>query len=98
MEKAMTMNAKKPAWSPPTVDQLRLLTLKQTAGLTTFSRHQVQLLVRQGLFPPPIQLSPRRIGFIEAEVLSWLQERKRQRTTPVAWQSIADGNEVSATA
>jgi prophage regulatory protein len=74
------------------------MSVGQAAELTTFSKQQLRLMAKRDLFPQPIQLSARRVAFIEAEVLDWLRNRQSHRPTPVAWQSIADGNEVSATA
>jgi prophage regulatory protein len=70
---------------------LRLLTfpeLKSLKGIC-FSVQWTNTLVRQGLFPKPLKLSPGRMGtnhWVESEVDQWLRTRMAARD-----QEAADG-------
>jgi prophage regulatory protein len=41
------------------------------------SRRTVERMVREGKFPPPVQLSPNRVGWQAQTVTAWLEERGR---------------------
>ena len=51
---------------------LRLPAVKARTGL---SRSTIYLRVSQGRFPKPISLGGRAIGWVEAEVSDWLNQR-----------------------
>jgi prophage regulatory protein len=51
---------------------LRLPAVKERTGL---SRSTIYLRVAQGTFPTPISLGGRAVGWIEAEIQAWLQDR-----------------------
>jgi prophage regulatory protein len=51
---------------------LRLPAVKTRTGL---SRSTIYLRVSQGTFPRPVGLGGRAVGWLEAEVQSWLAER-----------------------
>lgn len=51
---------------------LRLPTVKARTGL---SRSTIYLRVAQGSFPPPISLGGRAVGWVEAEVNQWVDQR-----------------------
>ena len=42
---------------------------------TGLSRSTIYLKVAQGLFPRPIPLGPRAVGWIESEVDAWIQQQ-----------------------
>ena len=50
---------------------LRLPSVKARTGL---SRSTLYLRVAQGTFPKPVSLGGRAVGWIEAEVQSWLEQ------------------------
>jgi predicted DNA-binding transcriptional regulator AlpA len=54
-----------------------VLTKRQAAQLIGVSEHHIMRLAKQGRFPQPIVLTPRRIGFSEHEVRTWLENRTR---------------------
>ena len=60
---------------------LRLPAVKARTGL---SRSTIYLRVSQGVFPAPVSLGGRAVGWIEAEVDVWLsgQIDKRRKTRP----------------
>ena len=51
---------------------LRLPAVKATTGL---SRSTISLLVAAGSFPKPVGLGRRAVGWLEAEILDWVQRR-----------------------
>lgn len=51
---------------------LRLPTVKARTGL---SRSTIYLRVSEGTFPKPVSLGGRAVGWIEAEIQSWLEQR-----------------------
>lgn len=56
---------------PPT----RLLRMSEVKARTGLSRSTIRRWVKRGLFPPPIRLGERVVGWIEAEVDQWIRER-----------------------
>lgn len=64
---------------------MRLLSKRQLKELVLYSPQHVQRLEDAGRFPKRIRLGngPRcRVGWIEEEVLAWLQERIQRRDEP----------------
>ncbi len=51
---------------------LRLPAVKTSTGL---SRSTIYLRVSQGMFPKPVSLGGRAVGWLEAEIQDWLQRR-----------------------
>lgn len=55
---------------------LRRHEVEQRTGL---SRSSIYAMINEGLFPRPIQLSSRSVGWLENEVDDWLQKRISKR-------------------
>ena len=53
----------------------RFLRLPQVMEKTGIGRSSIYAKVRDGSFPPPIQLSQRIIAWIEDEIDAWMEER-----------------------
>lgn len=53
----------------------RILKLPTVCDVTGLSKSAVYLKVSEGTFPKPIKISTRSSGWIEEEVLNWLQSR-----------------------
>lgn len=53
----------------------RLMSPKQAAEATTFSRTMLSVMAEAGMFPKPVQLGERRIAFVRAEVEAWIDAR-----------------------
>ncbi len=51
---------------------LRLPAVKQRTGL---SRSKIYCDVARGVFPRPISLGPRAVGWLASEISAWLAER-----------------------
>lgn len=54
---------------------IRMLRIDQVIALTGLSKTRVYVLQAQGDFPLRVQLSPRRVGWVEADVQAWLAAR-----------------------
>lgn len=44
-----------------------------------YSRNYIDRLIKEGRFPKPVFLSPRRRAFIETEIDEWVKTRVEQR-------------------
>ncbi len=56
---------------PPT----RFLRMSEVQARTGLSRSTIRRWVKRGLFPRPIRLGERVVGWIEAEIDQWIRER-----------------------
>ena len=54
---------------------MKFLTVKQVMDMTGLSRTTIWRLENDGEFPKRRQLGLRRIGWIESEVLDWMESR-----------------------
>ncbi len=48
-------------------------------ALLSVSRHGLARMIEDEGFPAPIQLGPRSVGYLKAEVDAWLESRKLAR-------------------
>ena len=63
--------------------QVRVLRLPEVMARTGLSRSTIYVRLEQGLFPRPVSLGGRAVGWIESEVDEWIRERiteSRDRT------------------
>lgn len=58
---------------------VRILSKKELRLLVLYSPAHIDRLEKTGRFPKRVQLGPGRVGWIESEVLAWLEERIRAR-------------------
>ena len=58
---------------------MRILSKKALKELVLYSPQHVARLEKAGLFPRRVQLGLNRVGWVESEVLDWLQQRLEQR-------------------
>jgi prophage regulatory protein len=61
---------------------MRILSKRQLKEMVLYSPQHVARLEKAGKFPTRIQLGPNRVGWVEAEVLDWLQQRLDCREIP----------------
>jgi len=59
---------------------MRMLSKRQVRELVLYSPAHIARLEADGKFPKRVRLGPSRVGWVEEEVLAWLQERIKQRT------------------
>lgn len=58
---------------------VRILTEPQVEALVPFSSSQRRRMELAGRFPKRVRLGPCRVGWVESEVLDWLDERLAER-------------------
>jgi len=61
---------------------MRILSKRDVKALVLYSPQHIARLEKAGQFPKRIQLGPNRVGWIEDEVLDWLQKRIDRRGEP----------------
>jgi prophage regulatory protein len=52
-----------------------ILRRKQIEARTGFARSTIYLYIKEGIFPKPVQLGSRAVGWLESEVSEWIAER-----------------------
>ena len=60
---------------------MRILSKRQLKELVLYSPQHIARLERAGTFPKRVTLGPNRVGWVESEVLDWLNERLERRDT-----------------
>ncbi len=60
-------------------EQIRILRCKQVEARTGLSRSTIYLRVQDGTFPRPINLGVRAVGWLESEIVGWINERIAMR-------------------
>lgn len=58
---------------------MRILCKKELRELVLYSPAQVDRMEKAGQFPKRVQLGPSRVGWVEHEVLAWLDARLKAR-------------------
>ncbi len=53
----------------------RVLPLNEVMHLTGLSKSTLYKLSNEGAFPRQVQLTTRRVGWVESQVLGWIQSR-----------------------
>ena len=61
---------------------MRMLSKRQLKELVLYSHQHIARLEKAGKFPKRVRLGQNRVGWVETEVLDWLQERLDARDTP----------------
>ena len=58
---------------------MRILSKKDLRPLVLYSPAHIDRMEKAGRFPKRVQLGPCRVGWVESEVLAWLNERIKKR-------------------
>jgi len=61
---------------------MRILSKRQLKELVLYSPQHIARLEKAGTFPKRVQIGLNRVGWVESEVLNWLQERIDRREVP----------------
>jgi prophage regulatory protein len=61
---------------------MRILSKRQLRELVLYSPQHVARLEAAGQFPKRVRLGPNRVGWVEDEILDWLQQRINGRDIP----------------
>jgi prophage regulatory protein len=56
-------------------NNIKILKLPEVKDITALSRSSIYLWIQKGTFPKPIKLSGRSVGWLEHEILEWLEKR-----------------------
>jgi prophage regulatory protein len=62
---------------------MRLLSKKQVKNMVLYSLTHIDRLEKAGKFPKKVRLGVNRIGYVESEVIEWLEERVCQRDNSI---------------
>lgn len=62
---------------------MRLLSKRQLKEMVLYSPQHVARLEKAGMFPKRVQIGANRVGWVEAEILDWLQHKLDRREVPV---------------
>jgi prophage regulatory protein len=60
-------------------NSMRILRITAVREITGLSRSTLYYLVKKKQFPPPVKIAARASGWIEAEVLSYIDSRRTAR-------------------
>lgn len=60
----------------------KILRLPAVKSLTGLSRSSIYLLITKGSFPTQISLGERAVGWVESEVVQWIDQRIKTSRTP----------------
>lgn len=63
---------------PSVAPRDRFLARPEVRRITTLSNSAMYEAIRQGRFPKPVKLSPRRVAWSERAVLAWVEARKAE--------------------
>ncbi|PLX70319.1 MAG: AlpA family transcriptional regulator [Denitrovibrio sp.] len=55
--------------------KIRILRRKEVESVTGLCRSSIYAKVEKGIFPKPIKLGTRSVGWIESEINEWLENR-----------------------
>lgn len=58
---------------------MKVFRMKRVREATGLGRSTVYKYVAAGIFPKPIQLGPRCVGWLEEEIIRWIKERAKER-------------------
>lgn len=58
---------------------MRILRMKMVVEITGLARSTVYKYIAEGIFPKPITLGSRSVGWVESEVFAWIQARVAER-------------------
>lgn len=59
----------------PNIAPLKIIRLPEVKNLTGCSRSTIYLRASKGEFPQPISLGGRAVGWVESEVINWIEGR-----------------------
>ncbi|MBO2581740.1 helix-turn-helix transcriptional regulator [Shewanella algae] len=68
---------------------MRLIKLKEVLNLTALSRASVYRMMADGKFPSSVSLGERSVGWVEEEILNWIEERIAARDDGQNTSSLA---------
>ncbi len=67
-----------------------ILRLPKVIKMTGLSRSAIYELIADGQFPAQVNLGPRTVGWVEGEVVDWIESRIAARSSKLAVRSPAE--------
>jgi prophage regulatory protein len=64
----------------------RLISWAEVEAAVPYSRVHIWRLIRNGEFPAPVNLGPRRVAFRESELAKWLESRQTVEYANAGWK------------
>ena len=61
---------------------MRFISKKQVRERVLYSFAHIDRLEKAGKFPKRVRLGQNRVGWVESEVVAWIEERIRRRDNP----------------
>ncbi len=58
-----------------TADQIALENLRQVEARVTLKRSEIYRRMKEGRFPKPIVLGPRRVAWVSTDITHWIGQR-----------------------
>lgn len=65
-------------------DNYPLVSLNDVVKMTSLSRTAINIKRKAGTFPPAVALGEKRVAFVRAEVVAWIDARIAARTAEAA--------------
>ncbi len=69
---------------------IRILSKKYVTKLVLYSAAQIDRMEKAGRFPKRVRLGPCRVGWVESEVIAWLEARLEARQIMTAPEQVPD--------
>jgi prophage regulatory protein len=73
----------------PNTDLPTLISLNDACRLTSLSRTAINRYRAEGRFPQPVPVGFKRIAFVRAEVVAWIEARIAERSAKAATREVA---------
>lgn len=67
---------------------MKVLKLKQVLDITGLSRSTLYHYIQNQQFPSQIQLGPKRVGWVEDEVIGWIKNRIENRDSNASFPGL----------
>jgi prophage regulatory protein len=64
---------------------IEILRLPAVTAQTGLSKSTIYLRISNGLFPAPISLGARAVGWVKSDIDAWLQEQAAASTSSTRW-------------
>ena len=61
---------------------MRFMSLQQVCEAVLYSRAHIARLEEAGTFPKRVKLGQHRVGWVESEIMEWMQKRIDERDIP----------------
>ncbi|UCV27074.1 helix-turn-helix transcriptional regulator [Ferribacterium limneticum] len=58
---------------------MKVLRVERVSDATGLAKSTLYKYMAAGMFPKPIHLGPRCVGWLEQEIFAWIEERAKER-------------------